>query len=806
MLQDRDLIIHELRLAVLSRMPEALGERVFDFSETDFSNTAIQEATLGYEELIDRCESPDIPINEPQDYPLGRGLRHTAGTSSGSPASRSIDANTNKGQISNQTGLDPLLRTFTEGTLRQNVRDRRHRRMSSDDFGLPLPAPLGHNDRAASSDGEDTIAPSSFKYTPRKKHLLMMDLHRRLKHDDDGSQQISVISLRRRGISDPSMLQRDSLLVLPPQNPQDEDDDSDGVVEKEPLSGSELGARGTHLEDLGLRGEPQETVVGTVDENFLDTDAIQSLILAASLTDSDGGDTETELTNLSRRLAHPPQPLNGTPSFAKALVDVTACSSALTSMIQSSKSTKMDPLEQAFGSFDGRGEAKPLRLKVYRPSADKPRQAFSVTIRNVATVMETIGFALLCYDKAQRKPDLSQQMKDPNRWTLRIVEEDGELDEDFPALERTRPISKFSFDEFALVEATDAQIAENEVLTPSPIKYESEGTTKPATPAMTKENSREDLQDRADVLALVPSNVSQPQEPHKRAATGLTHNVKPTAKAPGSPVLVKVRLRPEPSEPTVLHNQSTILDVTTETYIGEVLDQVCKRRNLDKVMYTLRIVGTNVIAPSDRTVESLQGRNELVLVRKKATDVLAEFASPRSLTPNAPIVTAPNTFSNKHHGGGGGRIGESSLRHEVAMDDVILTSGMYQAWQVRRRQQTVNFGFMAGRHERTLAIDGEHIQISPAADGAGTGGGGRTGMQLFDAATGKTSLIHASQIITCKQSTKVPVNFKFFINKQGQTKRYDFEAHSRHDAEAIVARIRTLAKTVSTPRHHRLSR
>ncbi len=44
-------------------------------------------------------------------------------------------------------------------------------------------------------------------------------------------------------------------------------------------------------------------------------------------------------------------------------------------------------------------------------------------------------------------------------WALRIVEDedDGEVDEDFPALDREAQIAKFSFNAFAVVEASNAQ-------------------------------------------------------------------------------------------------------------------------------------------------------------------------------------------------------------------------------------------------------------------------------------------------------------------------------------------------------------
>lgn len=786
MLQDPQLLIHRLRLRYLSQIEDGFGERVFDFSNTRFQDPAIAQATEGFEELIERCYSPDIPIHEPQEYPIGRQARGTvAGLSTidGSPTS-----------TAQQGELGTLLRTFTEGTLRQRRRVRGHHRQSSIDAPTDSATETEPPDRGIFSDGDEASRPE----TPRDKHMVMLDLHKRLQADDRPSLRTSL-SVRRRGISDPSLLQRNDDLPLPPKIGHHYDSDSalDKLTSASVMgtSSSQHLTEASQLDDLGLRGEPQSGVVSAMDVDYLDLDAIRDLQLDESdgtISDGDGHDIDGNTEALSPFAEYKsPDELLPQPAFVQKILPLVPKrinkSSALTSMIKASKIAKADPLEESFGMFNGKGEPKPLRLKIYRPTSDKPRVPFTVTIRNVATVVETIGYALLCYSQEGLTPPLADEMKDPNKWTLRIVEEDGELDDDFPALERTRPISKFSFDEFAIVEATPAQAVENQSLTPSPIK--ASAATSPAALPVGRRGDKDDLtlspppsmaeitSSIGDVTPLPGSLAASMKRPAQLPSVA-TLAAKPAARAPGAPVLLKVRLKPDSSEPSIQHGLSTILDVTTETYIGEVLDQVCKRRNLDKYMYTLRIVGTSMIAPSDRTIESLQGRNELVLVRKKATDVLAEFAAPRSLTPNAPIVVAGSTFK-------GPKLGESSLRHEVPD---LVTSSMYQAWTVWRRQ-TVAF---MGRHERVLAIDGEHIQLSPTDVKA-----------MFE--TPKTSTIHGSQVVACKQSSKMPTHFKFIILRQGQTKRYDFEATNRQEAEAIVARIRSLVKSL-TGRSQRNSR
>src|SRR3984885_12250640 len=78
------------------------------------------------------------------------------------------------------------------------------------------------------------------------------------------------------------------------------------------------------------------------------------------------------------------------------------------------------------------------------------------------------------------KPVLEPSKLNVNKWTMRMVE-DGEVEYDFPALGRTRPMSEFTannnrgargrsrerpFYEFALVEATPQQAEDNHKATP----------------------------------------------------------------------------------------------------------------------------------------------------------------------------------------------------------------------------------------------------------------------------------------------------------------------------------------------------
>ncbi|KAJ8102031.1 stress-activated map kinase interacting protein 1-domain-containing protein [Lipomyces tetrasporus] len=158
-------------------------------------------------------------------------------------------------------------------------------------------------------------------------------------------------------------------------------------------------------------------------------------------------------------------PLESTSSRDLARISVRVRDvSNLTALIQLSQDSAKNPFE-IYTSASGVGELKPLHLKLYRPTSSSPSLPFEVVVKPYVTVADTIGYALYRYWEEKRTPELTEDECDVKSWTLRIVEEDGEPDRDFPALDRTRIISAFSFDEFALVEATPSQVKENQKVT-----------------------------------------------------------------------------------------------------------------------------------------------------------------------------------------------------------------------------------------------------------------------------------------------------------------------------------------------------
>lgn len=769
MLQDPELIIHRLRLRYLSQIQDGIGERIIDFSNTKTNGTAFKIAG-GDSALMDRCISPDIPNHDPNDFSNSLPTKNELVSPVSTQMSDDLDAG------------GPLRRTITD----LSIHSKRSKNNMNEEFNFAKLHPELRDDEASDQSDVSTTEETggTFLDGSQRKHLYMMDLHKKVSEEP----KFEKISIRRRGISDASVTYRASVLPSPrrPTFTVGRNESETDLTRAAPQSILSEGFLPI------LPGAPYETPVlglpiSNNTPNPLDDYPDQLAVFDAADSDSDEEyEMSDVLTNaLAGSLGHSgpatdhttalgvtPPTIGSLPKTKPRPESVFQPRSGLTALIKASESATVNPLEKRFGTLSGKGDLKPLKLKIYRPTSSQPSKSFEVVIKTTATVLDAIGYALLRYMEEQREPRLSDDQMDPNYWTLRIVEDDGELDEDFPALERTRPISKFSFDEFAIVEATSAQIVENRVLTPDPLGARSALKTIPEVhiePSSASAQTQGFLNSTSLTVATGPSTAlpSLANSP----IPSMTHSVRAVPRAPGASVLLKIRIRPDPTIPAVTLTQNTVLDVTTETYLGDVLDQVCKRRNLDKSMYTLRLAGSNVVVPSDRTIESLQGRTELLLVRKRPADLLTDNLGPRSLTPNAPIM-APNTYAGSRLG-----LGEpSSLNTAKHIPDVI-TSGTYQRWIVWRRQP---MSFM-GRQERILAIDGEYVHISPSES-----------KTIFESP--KTTSLHIGQIVGCKQSRKIPINFKIMIIKAGQAKRYDFEAVAIQEAETIVGRIKILTR------------
>jgi hypothetical protein len=214
-----------------------------------------------------------------------------------------------------------------------------------------------------------------------------------------------------------------------------------------------------------------------------------STMYAAS---NDGITTSDHLqTPITPRYAEisPVSPLESV--FAKRPIVKPMLQSALTTMLSAPDAVSNNPFNELYAATSGRAETASMEVRVFFPhSPTAAVNPVTMRVRKDASVEEVVGFGLWTYWDRGIEPKLDEGLggeEDPRRetvlsavgWNLRIAEDDGEVDEDFPgaaanggavlfesprplttfriALDRTRPISKFSFDSFAICAATPTQ-------------------------------------------------------------------------------------------------------------------------------------------------------------------------------------------------------------------------------------------------------------------------------------------------------------------------------------------------------------
>jgi SAPK-interacting protein 1 (Sin1), middle CRIM domain len=75
-----------------------------------------------------------------------------------------------------------------------------------------------------------------------------------------------------------------------------------------------------------------------------------------------------------------------------------------------------------------------IKLQIFVPSCREPTNPIFICVKSDTSVEEVIGFALFEYVNENRQPAISEKLKAVTMWNLRIVEDDGEVDDDFPGL------------------------------------------------------------------------------------------------------------------------------------------------------------------------------------------------------------------------------------------------------------------------------------------------------------------------------------------------------------------------------------
>jgi hypothetical protein len=510
------------------------------------------------------------------------------------------------------------------------------------------------------------------------------------------------------------------------------------------------------------------------DGSDMDSDFAGSIDSASLLDDVDGsmngspthvvGTMPRELTRSPTKKSKPAPPL------LEALppprpISMIQPKSLLSAAIKAKRTKAAQPFE-SFASLSGQGDPNPLNLRIWAPFATSTTKPYEVLIRRSVhvneandrpvTVADLIGLSLWRYAEEKLEPALPPEKLNVNRWTLRMVE-DEEVDYDFPALERNRPIISFTtannraarsrsnskpYDEFALVEATEEQFQQNQSITPQ-FKQESIATSSmdddlmPKNSPMPAPSYATGTQVRQNPLLTTMSALRQNSTLADAPAIG----VAPTQSATRNAVkkLLRIHIHSADAAP----GQMITLDVTTDTYLADVLDIVCKKRQLDKANHVLKLTGSGTVVLLDRPVESMGNRTDLDLFRRRfATDgPLTMTGSPSSSSPKMPLMAERPEMRKIRKPP---MMGTHPLAQESVKQDE-LGSANYRKYTVWRKQP-MRF---VGMNERVLAIDGEYLHIMPAS----------TGKTMFEG-QGKTTTVHFSNVVGCKVTRRHPTNFK----------------------------------------------
>ncbi|PVZ99825.1 hypothetical protein BB558_004139 [Smittium angustum] len=124
-----------------------------------------------------------------------------------------------------------------------------------------------------------------------------------------------------------------------------------------------------------------------------------------------------------------------------------------------------NPFESEYSKYQGVGNMI-LKLQIFLPQQlviKTPKISFysmEVSLGRSTTTEQAIGFTLYQYlDQSNKESLLPKNLMSVEYWCMRIAEPDGEIDYDFPVLDRNQKISQFGSLDFALCQATPEQIA-----------------------------------------------------------------------------------------------------------------------------------------------------------------------------------------------------------------------------------------------------------------------------------------------------------------------------------------------------------
>lgn len=771
LVNDPGYLVHSLRLSYLRNVDDQYGGRIISFSPSYTSNPYILAASLADAQRWPELEYPSSPPISDDETDTEEPSRTTGPT--GTPRLKHHD--TIMGNKSGALGM------------RVNGRRLSNSKRASRLAGNPPPPPLP----VAKEEPAPLEQPArEAQFIPKFKGAAEMEARRRLRMmarrgQPPGAQKPP--SVASRSLNPELSSSEDENETVEEENEEDFDtdqiaDDMDEGDEFDP----DFAARTPGLDtpsDIASILSPAPSV-SQPSVVVLTSAAISrsrlSPVSEGLGTDDDHSNTDTaEDVDSHFEIIKPPPPPNQTvipnpprietrrrgASISQPVVDADPSEmiftrrtvsppqprvSALTMMLASSGGSS-NPFSELYAAVSGRGETAAVDVKVFFPHARQPRgEVMTLNVRKDATVEEVIGFALWSYWEEGWLPKLNEGVGDTDPklsavgWVMRIAEDDGEVDEDFPPPDRTGKISKFNFEVFAIILATATQIQQNEQLESKIQRHPSRIVAAPAKGA-------------PPAPGLAPRSAPGAEASTLFSTTPLLSSSLGPSSGQGPPIFLRIRV----ADTADAGHVSTTIPVSAGMYMQEALELVCRKRKLvNPKDYALILNDLNILIYLDRTVASLEGKRELTLVKRSMLPQLGiepESRGTRTTDPNASIFK---------------RISDVP---ELQLGAAADYTTAYKRFTVYRKTP------MLARQERTFAIDGVYIHIMPAANKA---------KNVFD--SGKTVSFHVKSVVVCQQSQKSASLFKIVVQRDSRNKRYDFEADTPKLAGEIVHAVRSL--------------
>ncbi|WAQ91094.1 hypothetical protein PtA15_13A495 [Puccinia triticina] len=505
------------------------------------------------------------------------------------------------------------------------------------------------------------------------------------------------------------------------------------------------------------------------------------------------------------------------PKLKKPVVQKSILTQLLTA--QSASSSGDNPF-RCFYALLASKERNALKISLYYPFSTEPSKPIKTSMKADVCVEEVVGFALWKYVEEAREPKLAEISARPDgldlletfAWCLRLVEDDGEVDEDFPALDRTRPAAKVGSNEFAIVMATEAQAKQNESAQtqiqrrPSRVLGEPKRVPKGLVEPSGSVNTGAASLLPPPISAMMGNSSGTTIFDGGRGLGGgvsgslISGGYSSTALGGGSltgtTVYLKVRI---PSPGKGVDSINTTLNVTMDMYLADVLESLVKKKSLGAVKDWALLVPSSpsipahqrdIVVPLDRTVQSLQGVSSLALVKR--AQISSKLLRNTQLNGNtAAQNTNPSASIFK-------RLSEIPQPKYVSITDLTSSSKSFLI-QTKRRG-------ILGKSDRLLTIEDDYVHIAPNHQSLTTTAttnhlnllSANNDNSLAGTSSGKVSSYHISQIVDCIHRPQA--GFKLVVLRDSGEKRYDVEAENPQSAMEIVRHIKGLKEMYHSTR------